>query len=152
MKHIFIASILSLAWVGQAGNGNVIIGNGNKLAGNGNMVKGDNDLVNGNMNVQIGDASSILGNNNFHVGSNQQITGDNQYLNNMQGQVNYLTYGQANPSINWGSQVGIPTNNFGSYLTPANLPINQAQQNYLQPNQQQILINPNTDLLLAKRL
>lgn len=70
----------------------------------------------------------------------------------MQGQVNSLIYSQANPSINWGSQVGIPTNNLGSYLTPGNIPTNQVQQNYLQPSQQQIPTDLNSDLLLAKRL
>ena len=131
MKHIFIASVLSLAWVGKAGNGNIVIGNGNRLNGDGNMVKGDFDHVNGNMNVQIGDASSIMGNNNFHIGNNEQIIGNNQYLTNMQGQVNSLIYSQANPFINWGSQVEIPANTLGSYLTPGHLPINQVQQNYV---------------------
>lgn len=151
MKHVFIGAILSLAWVGHAGNGNVIIGNGNRMDGNGNLVKGDNDHVKGDLNVQIGDASSIIGNNNFHVGNNQQIIGDNQYLN-VQGQVNPLAYGQVLPSTGWGFQTNVPAANLEAYLTTGNIPLNQPQQNYFQPTQQQIPTNLNSDLLLAKRL
>lgn len=117
MKHIFLASILSLAWVGQAGNGNVIVGNGNVMRGNGNMIQGNNDNVNGNLNIQIGDASSINGNNNLHVGNNQQIIGDNQYLNNVQAQQNPIFYNQGVPSIGWGMQVGVPVNNMAQYFS-----------------------------------
>lgn len=128
MKNVLIASVLSLIWVGQAGNGNVIIGNGNRMNGNGNLIKGDNDNVNGNSNVQIGDSSLINGNNNVHFGNNQQIFGDNQYLNNGQAQViNPLIYGQVAPVNGLGLQVGVQSNNLGLSFTPGNLPLIQPQ-------------------------
>ena len=128
MKNVLIASVLSLIWVGQAGNGNVIIGNGNRMNGNGNLIKGDYDNVNGNSNVQIGDSSFINGNNNVHFGNNQQIFGDNQYLNNQQGQViNPLIYGQIPPSNGLNLQTGVPSNYLGLSFAPGNLPLNQPQ-------------------------
>lgn len=127
MKHIFIASILSLAWIGQAGDGNVIIGNGVSVTGNGNSIRGSNDVVNGNFNVQIGDQSSILGNNNVHVGNNQQIIGNNQVLGNGQFQVNPLVYNQGTYPNVWSIQPGQQINNLGPYFQSDNLSSSQQQ-------------------------
>jgi hypothetical protein len=55
MKKLTIAAILYMAWVGEAGNGNVVVGNGNVVKGNGNIADGNRDRIDGNNNVQIGD-------------------------------------------------------------------------------------------------
>lgn len=38
MKKLTLATLLSMAWLGSAGNGNVVIGNGNVLRGNDNFA------------------------------------------------------------------------------------------------------------------
>lgn len=80
MKYLLLGTLLSLAWLGETGDGNVVIGNGNRMKGNGNLVRGNGDDINGNQNVQIGDYSRIIGNDNFNQGNNQQIVGDNHYF------------------------------------------------------------------------
>jgi hypothetical protein len=41
MKTITLAALLCIAWMGEAGNGNLVIGNGNIVIGNNNFAKGD---------------------------------------------------------------------------------------------------------------
>lgn len=83
MKQFFIASLLALAWVGQAEGGNMVIGNGITINGNQNVAIGNYGKVYGDQNVQIGDALSIIGKGNFQFGHNQQINGNNEYQNNI---------------------------------------------------------------------
>ena len=73
MKKIALATFLGMAWLGQAGNGNVIIGNGNRFNGNNNLAKGNN-------NLQLGDQTKIVGSNNVNYGDNREIYGNNHYF------------------------------------------------------------------------
>ena len=62
MKKLILATLLCLAWMGQAGT--VVVGNGNTVMGGNNLVKGDN-------NFQNGDQTLIIGSDNFNQGSNR---------------------------------------------------------------------------------
>lgn len=73
MKKLIFTAFLSMAWLGEAGNGNVVIGNGN-------MVRGNNNFAQGNQNLQDGDRTKIIGSNNFNQGNDREIIGDNQYV------------------------------------------------------------------------
>jgi hypothetical protein len=73
MRKITLAAFLGMAWLGEAGNGNVVVGNGNVVRGNQNFAKGDN-------NVQDGDRTRIVGSGNFNRGDDRDILGDNQYV------------------------------------------------------------------------
>jgi hypothetical protein len=73
MKKLTLAALLCMAWLGEAGNGNVVVGNGNVVRGNQNFAQGDN-------NAQDGDRTRIVGSNNFNRGDDRDIIGDDQYF------------------------------------------------------------------------
>ena len=73
MKKLTLAALLCMAWLGEAGNGNVVVGNGNRVRGHWNFADGDN-------NFQDGDRTRIFGSGNFNRGNDKDILGDNQYF------------------------------------------------------------------------
>ena len=60
---------------GSGSNGNVVIGNRNKLNGNSNKIFSDFGNIQGSGNFHIGANSNIFGNDNWVVGNGQNVWG-----------------------------------------------------------------------------